>query len=159
MKEIGLFGFRSDKFSKVTSEVLASGCPIVLDHALAGIDVKVKSRMDCGAHTLFIGEVVDAKIIGQGNPMTYAYYREVLGGKTPPTAPSYRAPKASDLPQKRKEISTMKKYVCDVCGYIYDPAVGDPGNGIPAGTAFESLPDDWVCPECGVGKEEFSLEQ
>ncbi len=50
----------------------------------------------------------------------------------------------------------MKKYVCDICGYIYDPAVGDPDNGVPAGTAFESLPDSWVCPECGAGSDEFS---
>ena len=50
----------------------------------------------------------------------------------------------------------MKKYVCDVCGYIYDPAVGDPDNGVSAGTAFEKLPDDWVCPLCGASKESFS---
>ncbi len=49
----------------------------------------------------------------------------------------------------------MSKYRCKVCGYIYDPAKGDPGNGVNPGTAFESLPADWVCPECGVGKEEF----
>ena len=49
----------------------------------------------------------------------------------------------------------MKKYTCVPCGYIYDPAVGDPEHGIAAGTAFEDIPDDWVCPECGVGKEYF----
>lgn len=49
----------------------------------------------------------------------------------------------------------MKKYVCVVCGYIYDPAEGDPENGIAKGTSFEDLPDDWVCPLCGVGKDEF----
>ena len=50
----------------------------------------------------------------------------------------------------------MKKYVCNACGYIYDPAKGDPENGIPPGTAFEALPDSWVCPECGAPKSEFS---
>ncbi len=50
----------------------------------------------------------------------------------------------------------MKKYECNVCGYIYDPEQGDPDNGVEAGTAFEDLPDDWVCPECFVGKDEFS---
>ena len=49
----------------------------------------------------------------------------------------------------------MKKYKCLMCGYIYDPAVGDTDNGVSAGTAFEDLPDDWTCPECGVGKDEF----
>jgi len=51
----------------------------------------------------------------------------------------------------------MKKYVCDVCGYVYDPAVGDPDNGVAAGTTFEQIPDDWVCPECGADKSQFSL--
>lgn len=55
-----------------------------------------------------------------------------------------------------KTIMNMDKYVCDVCGYIYDPAVGDPDNGIEPGTAFEDLPKDWLCPLCGVGKDEFS---
>lgn len=51
----------------------------------------------------------------------------------------------------------MKKYSCDVCDYIYDPAVGDPDNGIEPGTAFEDLPDDWVCPLCGVGTSNFTV--
>ncbi|HNX82503.1 MAG TPA: rubredoxin [Candidatus Omnitrophota bacterium] len=49
----------------------------------------------------------------------------------------------------------MAKYRCTVCGYIYDPAVGDPTTGIKSGTSFENLPADWVCPECGVGKDMF----
>ena len=49
----------------------------------------------------------------------------------------------------------MIKYRCLICSYIYDPAVGDPENEIPAGTAFTDLPDDWLCPDCGVGKDEF----
>jgi rubredoxin len=53
----------------------------------------------------------------------------------------------------------MKKYVCDVCGYVYDPAIGDPDNDIAPGTSFKDLPDDWECPECGVGKEDFSVEE
>ena len=48
------------------------------------------------------------------------------------------------------------KYVCDLCGYVYDPAVGDPENGVEPGTQFENVPDSWVCPECGAGKDEFS---
>ena len=50
----------------------------------------------------------------------------------------------------------MDKYVCTACGYIYDPAVGDPDNGMPPGTSFEAPPDTWVCPQCGVGKEFFT---
>ena len=50
----------------------------------------------------------------------------------------------------------MKKWVCSVCGYVYDPAKGDPANGIEPGTAFEQLPDDWCCPICSVSKDMFS---
>jgi len=49
----------------------------------------------------------------------------------------------------------MEKWTCTVCGYVYDPAVGDPDSGVKPGTAFEDLPDDWICPICGVGKEMF----
>jgi len=58
-----------------------------------------------------------------------------------------------------KEEKTMKKYVCNVCGYIYDPEEGDPDNGVNAGTAFEALPEDWVCPVCGAAKDDFSPEE
>jgi rubredoxin len=54
------------------------------------------------------------------------------------------------------KVITMQKYECGPCGYVYDPAEGDPDNGIAPGTAFEDLPDDWVCPICGAGKEDFS---
>jgi rubredoxin len=59
---------------------------------------------------------------------------------------------AADL----REGGCMKKYRCNICGYVYDPEAGDPDNGVEAGTAFEDLPDDWVCPECGAEKDNFS---
>lgn len=49
----------------------------------------------------------------------------------------------------------MQKYVCTVCGYVYDPAVGDPDSDIAPGTAFETIPEDWVCPVCGAAKADF----
>ncbi|HET89768.1 MAG TPA: rubredoxin [Chloroflexi bacterium] len=49
----------------------------------------------------------------------------------------------------------MDKWECLVCGYVYDPAEGDPDNGVAPGTAFEDIPDDWVCPDCGAGKDMF----
>jgi rubredoxin len=70
------------------------------------------------------------------------YTREVPGSKRPAI----------------KEKETCMKYVCTVCGYIYDPAKGDPENDIAPGTAFEDLPDDWTCPHCGVGKDLFEAE-
>ena len=50
----------------------------------------------------------------------------------------------------------MKKYQCQICGYIYDPAQGDPDNGVPPGTPFEKLPSEWVCPICGAPQDQFS---
>ncbi len=52
----------------------------------------------------------------------------------------------------------MDKYVCSVCGYVYDPALGDPDNGIKPGTKFEDLPNDWQCPICGASKSDFEKE-
>lgn len=49
----------------------------------------------------------------------------------------------------------MEKYKCKVCGYVYDPEVGDPDSGVEKGTSFEDLPEDWVCPLCGVAKSDF----
>ncbi len=53
----------------------------------------------------------------------------------------------------------MTRYVCNICSYVYDPEVGDPDAGIEPGTKFEDLPDDWVCPTCGVSKDEFEKEE
>ncbi|MBT8764304.1 rubredoxin [Desulfohalobiaceae bacterium Ax17] len=52
----------------------------------------------------------------------------------------------------------MERWVCTICGYVYDPAVGDQESGVAAGTKFEDLPDDWVCPVCGATKENFNQE-
>jgi rubredoxin len=51
----------------------------------------------------------------------------------------------------------MRKYICTICNYIYDPAAGMPEDGIVPGTAFEDIPDDWVCPDCGVSKGDFEI--
>jgi rubredoxin len=60
--------------------------------------------------------------------------------------------------QIQKGIVIMKKYVCGVCGYVYDPEKGDSEGNIPPGTAFEDLPDDWTCPVCGAAKDQFEPE-
>ncbi|MCF8062623.1 MAG: rubredoxin [Deltaproteobacteria bacterium] len=52
----------------------------------------------------------------------------------------------------------MDKYVCTVCGYVYDPDEGDPDNGVDPGTAFADVPDDWTCPVCGASKDQFEKE-
>lgn len=65
-----------------------------------------------------------------------------------------------DLPAKLTDVSapqqTLQRWICESCGYIYDPEEGDPDGGIPAGTAFEDVPDTWFCPVCGARKRDFS---
>jgi rubredoxin len=85
--------------------------------------------------------------------MTYAFYRDIKHGRTPKSAATYA--KVSTDALTKEGVRNMKKYKCRMCGYVYDPAAGDPDNGVEPGTAFEDLPEDWVCPECGAGKDEF----
>ncbi|MBN2178660.1 MAG: rubredoxin [Deltaproteobacteria bacterium] len=164
MTFIGNFGFKSgkdiDKFSQVKYEKGETGAPIVSENTLSYIEGKVVDSADVGTHTLFVVDVVDAKVLKEGVPMTYDYYHAVKKGKSPKNAPTYINEKeAEKAPEKPvKEEMKMERYVCTVCGYVYDPAEGDSEGGIPAGTAFENLPDDWTCPVCGAAKDEFEPE-
>ena len=90
---IGRFGFKSgrevDKFDGVNYKRGETQAPIVLDHTLACLEARVINTVDVGTHTIFIGELVGAEVIKEGEPMTYAYYHQVKRGTTPKTAPSY----------------------------------------------------------------------
>ncbi len=149
---IGQFGFKSgrdiDKFENVNYKKGETGAPVVTDHTVAYYECKVVSQHDVGTHTIFVGQVVAAEILTDSEPMTYAYYHQVKRGTTPKNAPSY-------VEVKKEEKTKMDKYECTVCGYTYDPAEGDPDSQVPAGTPWEKLPDNWVCPICGAGKSDF----
>ncbi len=90
---IGRFGFKSgrdeNKFEGVNYKLGETKAPIVLDHTLAYLEARVINHVDVGTHTIFIAELVAAEVIGEGEPMTYAYYHQVKRGTTPKTAPSY----------------------------------------------------------------------
>ena len=92
---IGRFGFKSgrdeDKLEGVEAVKGQSDCPLIIDHAVAVMEAKVVDRMDAGTHTLFIGDVVYARVLSQKPPLTYAAYHEKKRGKTPPKAPTYQA--------------------------------------------------------------------
>ena len=158
MPFIGHFGFKSgrdiNKFEGKEFETDESGTPMILDYSVSIMSAKVVGKLDVGSHTLFVGELVSAKLINNNPVMTYEYYHEVKKGKSPENAPTFRGNIEEKKENKRSE--GMKKYVCDVCGYVYDPEKGDPDSGIKPGTAFEDIPDDWVCPVCGVTKDNFS---
>ncbi|MBW2646362.1 MAG: flavin reductase [Deltaproteobacteria bacterium] len=161
MSLIGNFGFKSgrdiDKFKGINSRTGRNGAPIILDSVVAFLECELINQMDIGSHTMFLGRVVDGDILSDKNPMTYAYYHTIKGGKAPKSAPHYIEDEEK-ISVKEKEGNKMDKYVCTICGYVYDPAKGDPDEGIEPGTKFEDLPDDWTCPICGAGKDEFEKE-
>lgn len=158
---IGGFGFRSgrdaDKFADVTHELSADGIPYLADdHCLAYLAGRVVARMDANTHTVFLCEMTEAELLSEGTPMTYAHYHEVKRGTTPKAAPvSPVTAETDDTPERR---DSMGKYVCTICGYVYDPDAGDPENGVEPGTAFDDLVDDWTCPICGADKDAFEKE-
>ncbi len=93
MATIGLFGFKSgkdvNKFEKLNYRVGVTGAPIVLDSAVAYFEIKITDRIECGTHDIFVGEVVEAAGLSDDPPMTYAFYHQVKGGKSPKAAPTY----------------------------------------------------------------------
>jgi rubredoxin/flavin reductase (DIM6/NTAB) family NADH-FMN oxidoreductase RutF len=154
---IGKFGYHTgketEKFTDAKYKTGKTGVPILLDNTIAWFECRVISSFDVGSHILFIGELIDSELcMPDKEPLTYAYYREFRKGKAPKNAPTYISE------SRDKAISEEKKsdkYYCPACGYVYDPAIGDPDGGIAAGTRFEDIPDNWICPTCGTEKADF----
>ena len=156
MNLIGLFGFKCgrdiDKFAGIGTMAGKTGVPIVTDHAVAFIEAEVLNSMDCGTHTIFLGQVVDCDVLTPAaEPMTYAYYRSAKGGRAPKSAPTYQE-------EKPRPAVKAARYTCTLCGYVYDPQAGDPEGKIAPGTSFEALPAGWTCPICGAEKDKFEKE-
>lgn len=172
---IGEFGFMSasdiNKFRNIDTITAKTGAPIITDSSVAWFDCKVVDKMDVGTHFLIIGEVVDSDEISGEQPLTYAYYREKYKMLSPKNSPTYIEKEKldsevapDDLPESKKEPVSAKKesgdsmtsFTCGICGFVYDPEEGDPSVGIPPGTPFEDLPDDYRCPICNADKEYFN---
>ncbi|MFC2114266.1 flavin reductase [Bacteroidota bacterium] len=155
---IGRFGFRSgrdfDKLEGMNLTFGTTGCPIVLNNAIAFMECKVINTIDVGTHMMFIGQLLKSELLdGEAEPLTYAYYRNIRKGFAPKNAPTY-----IDKSKFEKKISgNFGKYECTACGYIFNEETGDPDNHIKAGTTFGELPAGWTCPICGAEKEDFIL--
>ena len=148
---IGHFGFKSgrdiNKLEGISYRLGQTKAPVVIDNAVSYLEARVIKEMDIGTHTIFVGEIIDGDVLNEKPRMTYDYYHQVKRGTTPKAAPSY---------VEEKKVSTkMAKYKCSVCGWIYDPELGDQEGGIAPGIPFEKLPDNWVCPVCGGAKSDF----
>lgn len=156
---IGGFGFRSgkdvDKFEGVDYE-MAAGCPVVKD-SCGYVVCRVINTMETSTHTVFLGEVIDGAVYEGGRkPMTYAYYHQVVKGKSPKNAPTYlpeedgisnREKNVEITGQKQPESQTQvveakepTRWKCQICGYIYEG---------------EELPENFRCLWCGQGAEKF----
>jgi flavin reductase (DIM6/NTAB) family NADH-FMN oxidoreductase RutF/rubredoxin len=170
MKIIGDFGFMSsadiNKFSGINYIKGQSGSPMVMDSSVAWFDCKVVKSIDLGTHYLIIGEVIDSDEISDDEPLTYQYYREKYKMYSPKNSPTYIEKSKLDeevqsiiVEEKDGETDVTffdgKRYICAICGYVYDPEEGDPSMGIAAGTPFEELPENYRCPICNAGKEYF----
>ena len=133
---IGTFGFQSgrtvNKFDSVPF-VVKGYMPVVSD-SCAYMSCEVIDTMETETHTVFLGKVADMDVLKDETPMTYAYYHNVVKGKSPKAAPTY-------IPE---EEQASDKYVCGICGYIYDGEV-----------PFEELPEDYKCPICKQPKSVF----
>jgi flavin reductase (DIM6/NTAB) family NADH-FMN oxidoreductase RutF/rubredoxin len=156
---IRLFGYESGKdIAKFTSDIDyiygETGVPIVLSGCMAWFECKITMELDMGSHVLFVGEVLSNDLLDSASEaMTYAYYRNVKRGLAPKNAPTFIDKKKIAKPVEEEPVAGRAK--CLVCSYLYDPKVGDPDGGIPPGTAYEDIPDDWTCPVCGATKDMF----
>lgn len=140
---IGTFGFQSgkevNKFEQVDFETVEE-MPVLKD-CCGYIICEVIDKMETSTHTVFLGKVIEGDVVKNEEAMTYSYYHKVVKGKSPKNAPTY-------IPDEEFENKEQEaKYVCSVCGYVYD---GD----IP----FEDLPDDYVCPICKQPKSVFKKQ-
>lgn len=151
LQVIGNFGFKSgrdgNKFEGWNYTLSENGVPLLKENALAILEGEVKDIIDAGTHYLCSCLVTDGYINEQKKdilPMTYNDFRKLKKGGT--LSQNKEAEKT-----EKKEGNKMQKYICDLCGWVYDPEE-------QGGVAFEDLPDDWVCPMCGAPKDQFSLE-
>lgn len=170
MELIGIFGFHNslerEKFASLDHDPDAAMLPCLKQQCVATFSIRVDQIVDVGTHLLLVGPVEEARVLSDQPPLTYAYYHTVLRGKTPPKAVSYQpdddatsnvpgtsaASCLSEVPdaiassletQKIEQLEAAEpKYAwrCKVCGHI---------------EYVEELPDDFICPICGVGKELF----
>lgn len=153
MELIGTFGFHTsadtDKFTDFATSTSEQGIPYVTEDVCAHFSVKVSQQLDLGTHILFVGDVVESDVIDDADPMTYAYYHQVKGGRTPKNASSFstdvlEADAKQEAARATDDAGEVKKtryaWRCTVCGYV---------------EFVDELPEDFVCPVCGATREFF----
>lgn len=132
-------GRHTDKLRNVRHKILNEGVPVIKENTCCWFLCTVDGVVETGDQTIFVAEVIAGSDKSVGVPMTYSYYREVLGGSAPIDSPVYVKPGATF------DKSSGEAFVCSVCGYVYN----DPN------FSFEELSDDWKCPVCKVSKKAY----
>lgn len=163
---IAKFGFQSgrdfDKLKDVNFEIGKNNIPVITENTIVYYEAKVINEIDVGTHTIFILLLENTKKVSDEQVLTYDYYHKVIKGGVPKTAATYVENNKNnnvnlEISENKKDLKInekkgeckMNKYRCVICGYIYDEE--------KEGVKFEDLPDDWVCPLCKTGKENFKL--
>lgn len=149
---ISKFGFASskdiNKFENLKYDLFnndhedtsfSTSMPILIEGVCSYLIGNVINIVDADTHDIFLIRVTKTKKLNDEEPLTYKYYQENMKGRSPKKAPTYIEEKITD--------SNSNKYKCIICGHIYDDEIEN--------IKFEDLPDDWVCPVCGVGKDKF----
>ncbi len=141
---ITTFGFQSsrtvDKYADYGVE-MTDGIPAVKGKFAGRLFLEVLNMVDNETHMVVLARLINTEK-GEGKAMTYEYYHRVIKGKAPKNAPTYRGGDEEDAKPKACD-TTKKRWVCDICGYVYEGA---------------ELPEDFVCPICGAGREHFKLQ-
>jgi len=136
------FGFYSskdtDKFSEFEYQTICD-LPVLNENTCGYFLCDLFKVVDCGTHDIFLAKVSASEKLNNFAPMTYYYYHKVVKGKAPKNAPTFI--------EEKIEQSASKKYVCPLCGYVYDDAKETKN--------FQDLPNDWKCPLCGASKSIF----
>lgn len=140
---IGALGFNSgrdtDKLVNIRHKILNEGVPVIKENICCWFLCRVVNSIDTRTHTVFLAEILAGSEETKGTPMTYDYYHKVIKGSAPKNAPTYQPPKAVS------DLNDGESFICTVCGYVYNDL----------DMSFEELPDDWVCPICGMPKSAF----
>ena len=180
MELIGLFGFQSsndvDKFAETTHALDAAGVPYLNEHVVAHFGARVIETVDVGSHYLVVGEVEEAEVLSSEAPMTYAYYHQVKGGKTPPKASSYEPEEAAgDAAAPADATSTTAPAADSAPAEAASTATAEATEAAPADAApsdvrygwrctfcgyveegYDELPEGYKCPICGKGRDIFN---
>ena len=136
---IKTFGFKSgtDKFNNYNYETI-DDCNVLTDNIIGYLTADVIDTIDCDTHDIVIAKVNKQKVLNEENPLTYKYYKEVLKGAVNKNAPTYNKLDTDKL-EKKTTASGQEVWICTICGYVHEG----------------SLPEDFICPRCGVERKYF----